>query len=400
MDCSSIECDGDATSSEPSTFEVSLSSREQVLHYEDELFALQQSVPLGTKLEILHAVLRRSFPSISCITVVRYSERTRTLRSMEDSVGAERPLLHIQFPLDQCPALRELADKRIARVIQRSPEGALASGAHPAFGRAEYQSSYTLPLFQDSALAGYVFFSSHHASAFSADVVDRLQPYSQLVALTVSSHLAAADKLIGAVQAVRELAHLRDDETAAHQDRMGAYAWLIAAHLSDSHSLSTEFVDQLAMFAPLHDIGKIGIPDHILLKPGRLSPAEFDAMKTHTTLGGELVGRVACNFGGAGALHLAVLRNIVELHHEAMDGTGYPHGLSGAGIPIEARIVAAADVFDALTSRRPYKSAWSIDDAFTEIRRISGTRLDAACAAALTDNRRRIEEIKEEFGDG
>ena len=121
--------------------------------------------------------------------------------------------------------------------------------------------------------------------------------------------------------------------------------------------------------APLHDIGKIGIPDAILLKPGRLTEDEFDHMKRHTTIAAEMLA------GGASA-QIAIAEQIAGTHHERWDGTGYPAGLAGDAIPIAGRIVAVADVFDALTHERPYKHAWPIDEALAELCRQRGRQFD------------------------
>ncbi|MNY20091.1 Cyclic di-GMP phosphodiesterase response regulator RpfG [compost metagenome] len=128
--------------------------------------------------------------------------------------------------------------------------------------------------------------------------------------------------------------------------------------------------------APLHDIGKIGIADAILSKPGKLTPEEMAIMREHVTIGARILER-----GGSDLIRTAEL--IAQSHHEKWDGTGYPDRLSGTDIPIEARIVAIADVFDALCSERPYKPAWPIEKAYAEIVRCSGAHFDPQCVAAF-----------------
>jgi putative two-component system response regulator len=157
----------------------------------------------------------------------------------------------------------------------------------------------------------------------------------------------------------------RDDETSQHTERIGEMAAAIGAHMG----LSRESVALLREAAPLHDIGKLAIPDSVLLKPARLTPAEQELMQTHTTLGARLL------FGSRSpALQLAGV--VAESHHEWWDGGGYPQGLIGDDIPLVGRIVAVADVFDALTHERPYKPAWPVEQAVALIRSASGSQFD------------------------
>jgi len=174
---------------------------------------------------------------------------------------------------------------------------------------------------------------------------------------------------------------------------------LIARTLGASHGIDDEFADRIFQHAPLHDVGKIAIPDRILLKPGPLSVEEFAEMKTQTTRGREIVDTMLLNFNIKNAIDIDMIRNIVVHHHESIDGNGYPNGLTGNTIPLEARIVAVADVFDALTSERPYKQAWSNTQAFVELDRLSHFKLDPDCVVALLGLKDEIQVIQSSFTD-
>ena len=138
--------------------------------------------------------------------------------------------------------------------------------------------------------------------------------------------------------------------------------------------ITDQWIHDLERSSPLHDIGKVGIPDSILLKPGRLTPEEWAIMKTHADLGARTIDRVIRHFESSG--FLAMGRDIAQNHHEKWDGSGYPRGLKGEHIPLSARILALADVYDALTSVRPYKQAWSHEMALHWIAARAGTHFD------------------------
>jgi putative two-component system response regulator len=169
-----------------------------------------------------------------------------------------------------------------------------------------------------------------------------------------------------AIRALAGLAEARDTETGDHISRTQAYMRILATKLKDhprfSAFLTDRNIDLLTKSAPLHDIGKVGIPDHILLKPGPLTPEEWEVMKTHAKLGSDAIERAEKDAGGT-ADFLILAKDIAHWHHEKWNGSGYPDGLAGDVIPISARLMALADVFDALISKRVYKAAMSLDEA-------------------------------------
>jgi response regulator RpfG family c-di-GMP phosphodiesterase len=187
------------------------------------------------------------------------------------------------------------------------------------------------------------------------------------------------------IVALARLAEQRDNETGLHIERVSQYCKLVAESLRFRGDfvgqIDDTFIDHLVRSAPLHDIGKVGIPDSILLKPGRLTTEEFEIMKTHASLGADTLEQVIVGGGRAGYLEMG--RDIARCHHEKWDGNGYPNALQGDEIPLCARILALADVYDALTTVRPYKDAWTHADAMQLIRKESGTHFDARIVEAF-----------------
>ena len=175
----------------------------------------------------------------------------------------------------------------------------------------------------------------------------------------------------------------RDEDTGNHVFRMAKYSRLIAEYLG----LSEADCDEIEYASPMHDIGKIGIPDHVLLKPGEHSSSEWEVMKQHTLIGHEILVESESRFIQIGSV-------IALNHHEKFDGTGYPYGLVGKDIPLPARIVAVADVYDALRSQRPYKTAWSRNDAVKYISEQAGKHFDPDCVDAFLKQLDKIYEVE------
>ena len=183
-------------------------------------------------------------------------------------------------------------------------------------------------------------------------------------------------------------AEFRDPETGAHIQRMSHYSAVIARRMG----LGSELADALLLAAPMHDVGKLGIPDTILLKPGRLTANEFEVMKRHPLIGHDILKDSSSEVLRLGA-------RIALSHHEKFDGTGYPNGIAGEAIPLEGRIVAVADVFDALTSSRPYKPAWPFARAIALLREGRGSHFDARCIDAFLSSWDEVLDIHTRFVD-
>ena len=177
---------------------------------------------------------------------------------------------------------------------------------------------------------------------------------------------------LDALQRLALAAEYRDDNSPEHTQRVGALAARMARHMG----MDDRFVWLVRQSAPLHDLGKIAIPDSILLKPGKLSDEEFEVVKTHAVLGARVLAD-----GKSEVLGMA--EKIVRSHHERWDGSGYPDGLEGEAIPLAARLVHVADVFDVLVHERPYKEAWSVEDAAGELRAGAGSQFDPAAIDAF-----------------
>ncbi len=372
-----------------------------IAYHGDYLTGLDRNIALGEKIAAIHQNLAPHFPFISRIAAALYDAKTDILKTFVHSSDETQPLARYQAKLADIPSLRDILEQGKPRVVHDlSIYFGEEDKAHTRHIRDQgYQSSYTMPMYERSNFIGFLFFNSPHRHQFTDGVLQRLVPYAHLIRLAIINDLKLMHHLLATVKTARDFNHLRDDETGAHQDRMSRFARLIALKVADKHGLNDEQIESIFIFSPLHDIGKLGIPDSILLKPGKLTEEEFTHMQTHTLKGRDFIDQLLRNFSLEDMPHVDILRNITELHHEALDGSGYPHGHSEDNIPIEARIAAVADIFDALTSCRPYKHAWSNDEAFDLLKQMRGTKLDPDCVDALLACREDIEAIQQQFGE-
>ena len=369
------------------------------MHEQDILLGdLDRLRSVSDKLDHIHDILQHQFPALQRITVAVYDRHSDLLKTFCCSDRRHNPLRKYAAPLADSPALHALVQSGRPRVIEDlSAYDSGRPGSQPHIVSEGFRSSYTMPMQMDGRFAGLLFFDATEPGYFTPAVLATIDPFVHVVALTVVRELSVGRTLMAAIKTARAFAEQRDASTGAHLDRMSRYARLIALDMADSHDLSDETIEFIFLFAPLHDIGKIGIPDRILLKPGKLDPVEFEAMKQHVDVGRTIVEQMIDDFGFDEFGNVAILRNIVHHHHEAFDGSGYPDGLQKDAIPVEARIIAVADVFDALTSRRPYKEAQSNEASLAQMEELAGSKLDPRCLKALHRNPAGLAEVQAQF---
>ena len=366
--------------------------------HQDILNDIDRNMELGKKLALVLDTLKITLPFISHIAATLYDNKTGMVKTFVHCGDDKYPLEHYQAKLSDAPSLMEILQKGRPRVVNNIAIFDKEGHDHTKQIKKEgYLSSYTMPMYVRGSLFGFIFFNSHELAPFTEEVLRKIDPYGHLISLIIINELTTLQTMMSAVKAARDMSHLRDGETGAHQDRMSHYAQIIARKVATKYSLTDEYIENIFVFSVLHDIGKIGLPDCILLKPGCLTEEEYSIMKTHTLKGKLLINQLLDDFELSAMPHIDILRNIAELHHEAMDGSGYPYGRKAENIPIEARIIAVADIFDALTSRRPYKQAWSNDEAFAMLKQLSGSKLDPDCVMALIGSREEVENIQRRF---
>jgi HD-GYP domain-containing protein (c-di-GMP phosphodiesterase class II) len=373
-----------------------------MFEHADALQALDSSQPLERKLAAIHEALYAQIDSVDRISVAAYDASTDTLKTFLASSPGGSDLVHYEARLADAPSLGEIL--RVGRPRVVNDLDIFREGRHThtrVIAEERYRASYTVPTYLNAAFSGFIFFNSRASMAFTEEALRVLDVYAHLISAVVAADMFSLRVLAAAVKTAHDLVKFRDPETGAHLERISRYARLIAQHLaaSGAASLDDEAIERIFQFAPLHDVGKLALPDRILQKPGPLTAKERDEMQRHALRGREMIDAIVRNFGLEQLEGLDLLRHIAESHHETIDGRGYPRGLSDGSIPLEARIVAVADVFDALTSARPYKASWSNAEAFAWLRRLARTKLDEDCVEALAFNAGKVAELQSRFRD-
>ncbi len=223
-----------------------------------------------------------------------------------------------------------------------------------------------------------------YTAELETQVSIRTQELNQAFEQLKQVNLQLKESTLDTIRRLSTAAEYRDSDTGAHIWRMSQYSQVVARKME----LSSDVVDNILYASPMHDVGKIAIPDHILLKPSKLTKEEWSVMEKHTLIGEQILS-------GSDQPLLAIAGEIASGHHERWDGGGYSRGLSGEDIPLTARVTTVTDVYDALTTKRVYKDAWTIDEAFEYIKKQSGSQFDPACADAFLKSRSEIVGIQQ-----
>lgn len=375
---------------------------QQVIFREDPLAKLANTSTYQGKLAVVHDVLKQRCPGVDRISVALYDDQTHSLKTFIASPAAESPLNNYETTLAAESSLTEISRNGTSRIVNDLRVFADHDSVHSrAILGHGFASSYTHPIYNNKELTGFVFLNSFHNRYFRDRIVEHVEIFVHLLSEMITGDLAVTRSLLTAMRTPVGMVKKHEFESEAHLERMSRYARLIASSLVKSGLkwLDDEQIEQIALFSPLHDVGKIGIPERILLKTARLNREEREIMNTHTMLGRQIVDELIRNFGFEQIPYIDYLRHIVECHHEAIDGSGYPHGLRGQEITLEARIAAVSDIFDALTTPRPYKETWSNEHAFALLQMLSLDKLDKSCVNALVEGSCEVAQIQQRFAE-
>ena len=346
----------------------------------------QNQEHLVNQLRIIHQRIQSLYPFISCIEVSLQPSANDALR-LHACGDSDTDPVNISRVFSCSPRKRE------PEVIQDLSCLLENNGRHKDGNT--LLSGFKVPIMVDNQVNGFTLFAAREKHCFTPGVIEQMRVYARVIAQIVTGNRDGGDELQSTISAILKLNSVNRSESPLHLERVAQYSRLIAVHCADSYDLSEEWIDHLALFAPLHDIGKIFVPENILMKPGKLTASEYELMKSHALRGREIIDHTINSFGYKDPLHyISLLRNIVTHHHETIDGKGYPFGLQGDEIPVEARIVAVADVLDALLTKRVYKEAWSLDKSLATLRSLARDKLDPEFVKIVCANKDAVQQIR------
>lgn len=354
---------------------------------------------LHHELNDLHARVMEKIPSLDRIAVVAYDQKTDLLQTYAESSQTLDIFSHHEFPLSQCKVLKQCADNSEPRVIDDIPKEYLSDSVHSNWLIDQgFLSSYTVPIYNFQHFIGFVFFNSREKELFSESVQQELLPFCDLISFIVNAEYSLLHAIVASAELTKELSPGYKNESKEHMERISCYAKVIAKDVAPLYQLDDEMIETIHLFSRLHDIGKAALPTDLLLKPDSLESDEKSKMKNHIADGIALVDTIIQNLGSPIHPCVETLKNIIACHQEFLDGSGYPNGLCHDEIPVSARIITVANIFDALTSHRPYKQACSVSAAMLELEKmVHSGKLDSNCVCALRNHQGYLFDIIKQF---
>lgn len=343
--------------------------------------------------------IQLELPELQRISFAVYNPKKDSIKTCADSASNSHEFMHYEQPLIHLPSLQQSKQSRSLRVIDNLPHKLNRHSRHNQWLlKQKYCSSLVMPIFNQDTFIGFLFCNASVSHYFSQQILERLQPYFSLIQDAICRDYAFIQHLIEQVHQVEAHSTTHSQHTKAHKERIGRYARIIAQEVAQQYALDNELIDLISRFATCHDLGKLNLPHELLQQSSPLSNSERKLIDSHIESGVDLLNDIVNQLGTPHHSCLAILREIMAYQYEFLDGSGYPFGLNHDQIPIPARIVSVANIFDALTTHRPYKQARSIPHALLELEiMVSHGKLDPHCLNALRNHQDTINTIIQQF---
>ena len=361
-----------------------------------------QDLSIIPKLDNIYEHARESYPQMSRFSVALMGETSVSNYYVRDTMVDVSRYDFDQHELRDNSSLTSIAYTANVRIVSDLRKMIQTARIRELI-RLGHRSSYTYPISYQGKTIGFIFVNAEDIGFFSRTDVERDFAYlSQVVANQFIQLFESQRHFQSSLEIALKMGHARDPETKEHLTRMGMYSELLARFLSKSLSeITHQFIHRIRLYAPFHDIGKYMIPDDILYSDRRFTAEERAVMNNHTIYGEEIIDEVIqlSRSKTVSDAEIQFIKNIVRHHHESFNGKGLPDALSSDNIPLEARIVTLADVFDALLSKRAYKPAWELSEVVEYIKFQKGQMFDPKCVDALLSNLDQFMEIRSKYLD-
>ncbi|WMJ81813.1 HD domain-containing phosphohydrolase [Clostridium sp. MB40-C1] len=300
--------------------------------------------------------------------------------------------------------LKDIIKNKKPKIINRSIENNLSFNIEkPNFNDVleTSQSNLCIPIIGNEICKGVIIFYSSNSNAYCEKDIVLGEIIANCIVVSLEKCILDDGLIIACVKGFAKLVESKDSVTGKHIERIQEISKILALNLANNDKykniINNKYIIDIYHSSAMHDIGKVGIPDGILLKQGKLTPEEFDVIKKHTIIGADVLYKASTSLSGRAKDFFKMAIDIAIAHHEKFDGTGYPYGLNGEYIPLAARIVAVADVLDALSSKRPYKMAMDVEEAINIVVKESGKHFDHDIVDALITGKKEILEIYDKF---
>ncbi|MEZ8272887.1 HD-GYP domain-containing protein [Vibrio splendidus] len=350
----------------------------------------------------LFRLAREHYPILSRLSVVLCNENRASNYFVSDTLCQEAEHRHVEQELTPESALSRMAESLDTRIINDLTTISSTKQISHLLDLG-HQSSYTTPIHHQESNLGFVFINASSTGFFANQTIQCDIAYlTQVISSLFVQWFERQRHFQSSLAIALNMGHARDPETKEHLIRMGKYSEQIARTLSHTkREITHQFIHRIRLYAPFHDIGKYRIPDKVQFSSARFNEEERNIMNNHTLYGEEVIDDVVAlsHHSSMCSEEIQFIKNIVRHHHERFDGSGLPDALSNTAIPLEARIVTLADVFDALMSKRAYKHAWSLDEVMEYIEVQNGSMFDPECVVALKQNLDGFMAIREQYND-
>jgi len=354
---------------------------------------------LHSQLAKLHERIHEKIPQIVRISFAIYDAATDHLKTYADSTPKGEILVHYEYPLSQITSLKECAENKVDRYINNLYDTLETDHKHNDWLKSQdFYSSLASPTYYHGSFIGFVFINAAEGYVLDEQKSDILRPYLTLIKEVVIKEYQLIDVILKSTESILKKNPQYFKHAKDHQERMYYFSKVIAQGITDIYHLDDEQIGYITLFSRLHDIGKLSLPNDLLSKPGALATIERKQVMGHIEEGVAIIDQILSDTDSAHHACIATLKDMLAYHHEFLDGSGYPFGLKHHDIPVSARIITVANVFDALTSHRPYKQARSVPFALLEMEKmVAAGKLDPHCVNALRYNQDYLKEVIKKY---